>query len=190
MRRAVTYVNNTFQKYCAHCAASNPKDAIRCKCGHSFEPVRAQTQEALADEKVYEDYLAARLKQASQTLMEAETMHKADVKDQGKAAKVANALEAAAAIRKELTAQSAKIAEFTKSLQTEAGRARLAKEAETAVQKASARRVKTCPRCKIAVPVDITRCKCDYIFREEQLGMPSLTSGTVNPTIPGRPKRN
>ena len=188
----MTYINNTFRKYCAHCAASNPKDAIRCKCGHSFEPVQrqTQTQEALADEKVYEDYLAARLKQASQTLIEAETMHKADIRDPGKAAKVAKALEAAAAIRKELAAQSAKIAELTKSLQTEAGRARLAKEAESAVQKASARRVKTCVRCKIAVPADITRCKCGYIFREEQLGTPSLTSGTANPATPGRPKRN
>ncbi len=183
---------NTFQKYCPHCTASNPRDAIRCKCGHSFEPVQRETrtQEALVDEKVYEDYLAARLKQASQTLIEAEAIHKADVKDPGKAAKVAKALEAAAAIRKELNAQSAKIAELTKSLQTEAGRARLAKEAESAVQKASARRVKTCPRCKIATPADITRCKCGHVFREEQLGMPSLTSGKGNPTVPGRPKRN
>jgi len=185
-------IYNTFQKSCPECAANNPKDAAHCKCGYSFEP--AQTQDALLraleDEKVYEDYLAARLKQASQALIEAGTIHKADLKNPDKAAKVAKALEAAEVIRKELAAQSAKITELTKSLPTEAGRARLAKEAERAVQKASARRVKTCPRCKIAVPGDVTRCKCGHIFREEQLGMRSLTSGKGNPAIPNRPKRN
>ncbi len=192
-------LNSIFQKYCPHCGASGPKDALRCSCGYSFQFNQAQValSRTLEDEKLFEDYLAARLKQASQGLIEAETMHQADPRDPKKAAKVAKALEAAETIRKELAAQTTKTAELTKSLQVgyaaksvEAGRIRLAKEAEHAVQKASARRIKTCPRCKIAVPGDIARCKCGYAFPEERPGIPPLTSGTGNPTTPVRPKRS
>jgi hypothetical protein len=192
-------LNSIFQKYCPKCGASGPKDALRCSCGHSFEFNQAQValSQTLADEKLYEDYLAARLKQASQELIEAETMHKADRKDSNKTAKVARALEAAETIRKELNVQITKIAQLAKSLQTgiaeksvEAGRTRLTKEAERAVQKASARRVKTCPRCKIAVPGDIVRCRCGFAFPEERAGIPPLTSGPGNPTASNRPKRS
>src|SRR5216684_796281 len=201
-RVAVTdTLNNIFQKYCSHCEASSPKEAVRCSCGYSFESSEAQEAllQALEDEKLYEDYLAARLKQASQVLIEMEKKHKADLKDPSQAAQTAKAFEETEAIRKELAAQSAKVAELTKLARAdhaaralEAGRSRLAKEAERVAQKASARRLKACPRCKMAIPGDVDHCKCGYVFPEEQLDvMPSSTSGAVTP-IPDidRRKRN
>ncbi len=191
-------VSNVFLKRCPLCGTNLSKDVLRCQCGYVFESNHTQAglSQTLEDEKLYEDYLTARLKQASQALVEADALHKADPKEPNKAAKVTKALQETEALRKELTAQNAKVAALSKTIQAEqaakaidAGRIRLVKEAERAVQKASAAKIKTCPRCRAAAPGDVTRCKCGYVFRDEQLGMPSLTSDQDRPITPERPKR-
>lgn len=59
-----------FSKECPHCAATRPADASRCGCGYVFDPYLlddAQRTLGLAaeEEKLYEEYLAARAAEAA-----------------------------------------------------------------------------------------------------------------------------
>lgn len=71
-----------FQKNCPECAATNPIDAISCGCGYCFDPeTLARTDPtAYADEqdRLYLDYLAARIAQAEAELVVAREQANAD----------------------------------------------------------------------------------------------------------------
>jgi hypothetical protein len=73
---------NIFQKNCPECASPNPAEAMSCRCGYDFDP------EALADadpseyaqqqDRLYRDYLAARVAQAEAELTVAREQANAD----------------------------------------------------------------------------------------------------------------
>lgn len=61
-----------FTKDCPQCAETNAAYAVRCKCGFAFnadDGADSQTEEEIAaeEEKLYQEYLAARARQASGT---------------------------------------------------------------------------------------------------------------------------
>lgn len=56
-----------------------------------------------------------------------------------------------------------------------AGRARLAREAERALQRSQAGKPRECPHCTALVPADATRCACGYAFDGGRPGRPMPT---------------
>ena len=73
---------NIFQKDCPECAAPNSVSASRCRCGYCFEAdagVSHDTNEyAQQQDRLYRDYLAARIAQAEAELIVAREQSKAD----------------------------------------------------------------------------------------------------------------
>ncbi len=99
-----------FLKDCPECAAANPVDAIRCACGYRFDTKGADTTvdglELIAqEERLYRDYLAARVKQAAKELEHARAVAKASPGDKVKAAEMLLAEQRYNAARAELEAQ-------------------------------------------------------------------------------------
>ena len=61
---------DAFEKTCPHCATTSTTDVARCVCGYLFEPhapndPQLAVELAAGEEKLYEQYLAARAAQAA-----------------------------------------------------------------------------------------------------------------------------
>lgn len=103
-----------FEKDCPQCASPNPVRAVRCRCGYCFDPERLHQTDAVAqEERLYRDYLAARLVQAEAVLTVARSEFSADPENQVKAAQALLAEQALNAARAELRSLLANTARRT-----------------------------------------------------------------------------
>lgn len=103
-----------FQKLCPACATSVPVGAERCECGHIFEGAADATQDAeqqaLRDEELYENYLAARALQAQEATRAAEEAYSESPHDDEKLKNVELAREVAKSLDADLGEQHARVA--------------------------------------------------------------------------------
>lgn len=97
---------NIFKKDCPECAAANPIDAVSCRCGYCFDPeTLAQSdpaEYAQQQDRLYRDYLAARMVQAEAQLVVARELAKADPENAYKASGVLLAEQALNALQAEM----------------------------------------------------------------------------------------
>lgn len=92
---------NIFQKTCPECAVTNPATAPVCRCGYCFEAdVHDDAEE---QNRLYRDYLAARITQADAELAVAREQAKADPQNTQKAASALLAQQAVNALRAEMS---------------------------------------------------------------------------------------
>lgn len=103
-----------FQKVCPSCAAHIAVDAADCACGYEFETAGGNNttsaeEQALRDEELYENYLAARAGQAAEAARAAADWlaEEPDNSDRANAAQLAQ--EVAASLEADLQEQRAKI---------------------------------------------------------------------------------
>ena len=111
---------NVFQKFCPQCASTLARSVDYCECGYSFAGADGEPNvlaQAVAEEKLYEDYLNARVSQTAQVAIAAQVAHKAHPRDASYAVAAQNALEAAEAARAELATQTAKLADLMRQLE-------------------------------------------------------------------------
>lgn len=106
-----------FHKVCPQCAGAILKNASQCACGYTFKQAEDEclspAQQALADEKLYEDYLAVRASQAAQLAQTAESAaHKAP-QDEDKLSAARLAQENAERARLALHEQAQKVSQLT-----------------------------------------------------------------------------
>jgi hypothetical protein len=106
-----------FEKDCPQCASPNPVQAGRCHCGYCFDPELLHQTDAVEhlaqEERLYRDYLAARLVQAEAGLTVARGEASADPENQVKAAQALLAEQALNAARAELRALTARVSRET-----------------------------------------------------------------------------
>lgn len=103
-----------FTKDCPQCTASSPLAAAYCHCGYCFEPDKvngsAQALELEAqEEKLYLDYLKARISQTEEAARAARAVAAADTGSHAKAAEALLAEQALINARAELTDQAARV---------------------------------------------------------------------------------
>lgn len=108
-----------FTKDCPQCTAPNPTSAVRCPCGHCFDPAavtdkKAAVEVAIHEERLYHDYLAARVVQAEAEYEVARADAVADPGDTYKAAQALAAEQALNSARAELRAQAQKTSRLKK----------------------------------------------------------------------------
>lgn len=108
-----------FTKDCPQCTAANPTNAVRCACGHCFDPEavtdkKAAVEVAIHEERLYHDYLAARVVQAEAEYEVARADATADPGDTYKAAQALAAEQALNTARAELRAQAQKTSQLKK----------------------------------------------------------------------------
>lgn len=108
-----------FTKDCPQCTAPNPTSAVRCPCGHCFDPEavtdkKAAVEVAIHEERLYHDYLAARVVQAEAEYEVARADALADPGDTYKAAQALAAEQALNSARAELRAQAQKTSQLKK----------------------------------------------------------------------------
>ncbi len=102
-----------FYKNCPECTAVQPTQATACNCGYCFEPKKLNdphlaAEYALQQEKLYQDYLAARVAQAQAAAKTASIDAAADPENTLKAAQALRAHQTFLAAEAELTAQVAR----------------------------------------------------------------------------------
>lgn len=111
-----------FYKSCPQCAMAIAKSAMGCHCGYSFEdetPTSAMAQ-SLAEEKLYEDYLLARVTQTAQAAIDAQAAQKRQPADTSLNIAALTAMELAETARRDLAAQSARVEELRQAVAAEA----------------------------------------------------------------------
>jgi len=95
-----------FKKDCPECATPNPADAISCRCGYCFDPdalVRTNPDAyAHQQDRLYRDYLAARIAQAEAELAVARRLASEDPESTYKASSALLAEQALNALRAEM----------------------------------------------------------------------------------------
>lgn len=95
-----------FKKDCPECAASNSVNALRCECGYCFDPDALAGNDAAAyaeeQDRLYRDYLEARIVQAEVELTVAREQAKADAANTYKAAAALVAEQALNALQAEM----------------------------------------------------------------------------------------
>lgn len=95
-----------FQKSCPECSAPNPVQAVSCRCGYCFDPdtlARTDPAEyAQQQDRLYRDYLAARIAQAEAELAVARELAKADPENAYKASGALLAEQALNALQAEM----------------------------------------------------------------------------------------
>ncbi len=135
-----------FSKECPQCAATRPADASRCGCGYVFDPYLlddAQRTLGLAaeEEKLYEEYLAARAAQAVEAARVAAKLTAIDPENEPTVIDDAGAQRGAQAANAELAAQRARAAQAAEAAKIEAAeqgakswRTKLAAQATKAVK--------------------------------------------------------
>lgn len=96
-----------FEKDCPQCASANPVHARRCRCGYCFDPELQQETDG-QEERLYRDYLAARVVQAEAALTVARSEASADPDNQVKTAQALLAEQALNTARAELRALAVK----------------------------------------------------------------------------------
>ena len=108
-----------FEKHCPQCTAANPVSAVLCACGYCFDPQavtdhKAVAQAAMHEERLYHDYLAARLVQAEAVYEVARADALADPGNTYKAAQALTAEQALNTARAELRQQIDKASRLKK----------------------------------------------------------------------------
>jgi len=97
---------NIFQKTCPQCATPNSPDAVSCRCGFCFDPeLLAETDPdayARQQERLYREYVLARLVRANGELSVVRAKAMADPQDAQKAAALRAAEKAVSTLRAEL----------------------------------------------------------------------------------------
>jgi hypothetical protein len=88
-----------FLKDCPQCTTANPSEAVFCSCGYCFDPQRIRGNKdsfryAAHEEKLYLDYLGARVKQAETDLAAAQSQLTRDPENTEKSAQVLLARQA------------------------------------------------------------------------------------------------
>ncbi len=104
-----------FDKVCLRCTASNSVTAARCACGYAFEPENSADPH---EEKLYEEYLAARAVQASEAARAAVENATRRPANHLKAAEAAKAKRTAATAKAELAAQRDRVIEAQRAAKT------------------------------------------------------------------------
>lgn len=107
---------NIFLKVCAECARLNTVTAASCTCGYVFElqeaPPRVSAQDTAREERLYEEYLAARAQQAVEGARVAKHLAELFPQDRQKVMAAAELELAAQTAEAELAAQRARVAEI------------------------------------------------------------------------------
>jgi hypothetical protein len=106
--------SSIFEKICPQCASSKPVTTVRCTCGYCFESDKldgsmAALENEAQEEKLYLDYLTARLAQAEEDLKRARAAAAEDPESHNKAAEVLAAEQAMLSARAELSEQVARV---------------------------------------------------------------------------------
>ena len=106
-----------FHKVCPQCAGAILKNVTQCACGYAFKQAEeahlSPAQQALADEKLYEDYLAVRASQATQLAQTAESAAQKAPQDDDKLSAARLAQENAERARLALHEQAQKVLQLT-----------------------------------------------------------------------------
>ncbi len=108
-----------FTKDCPQCAETNAAYAVRCRCGFAFSTdaadPEAQTEAdiALEEEKLYQEYLAARAKQANSTANDTVRLVAAQPADQAKLKDAEDAKAVAERAQTELEVHTTPVVEST-----------------------------------------------------------------------------
>lgn len=114
-------VLSIFQKVCPSCAAHIAVDAANCACGHEFETAGGNNsasadEQALRDEELYENYLAARAGQAAEAARAAAEWLAAEPGNSDRANAAQLAQEVASSLEADLNEQRAKINAMRRAL--------------------------------------------------------------------------
>jgi ribosomal protein L40E len=117
----VSGVLSIFQKVCPSCAAHIAVDAANCACGHEFEAMGGNNsasadEQALRDEELYENYLAARAGQAAEAARAAAEWLAAEPGNSDRANAAQLAQEVASSLEADLNEQRAKISAMRRAL--------------------------------------------------------------------------
>lgn len=120
-----------FSKTCPQCATTLAKSASACDCGYSYieETSTSALAQTLAEEKLYEDYLLARVTQTAQAAIDAQAQQKGVPADAALRSAALAAVELAEAARRDLAAQSARVEELRAAMASEATAVAVAKPA-------------------------------------------------------------
>lgn len=125
-----------FHKVCPQCAGAILKNASQCACGYTFKQAEEEclspAQQALADEKLYEDYLAVRASQATQLAQTAESAAQKAPKDEDKLSAARLAQENAERARAALHEQAQKVSQLTAVCRAEGAIAKRLQDVATA----------------------------------------------------------
>lgn len=104
---------NIFQKNCPECAAPNSAEAMSCRCGYCFDPEGLAegdpAEYAQQQDRLYRDYLAARIAQAEAELTVARERANADPESTIKASSALLAEQALNALHAEMKQLSLRI---------------------------------------------------------------------------------
>lgn len=105
-----------FEKTCPQCTATQSAGAVRCACGYLFNPLYLEDPQlalelAIREEKLIEEYLAARAEQAIEVARTAARAASVEPDDEKKAAEAAKAQQSAAIAQAELAEQCVRTAE-------------------------------------------------------------------------------
>lgn len=108
-----------FEKHCPQCTTANPVSAVLCACGYCFDPQavtdhKAVARAAMHEERLYHDYLAARLVQAEAVYEVTRADALADPGNTYKAAQALTAEQALNTARAELRQQTDKASRLKK----------------------------------------------------------------------------
>ncbi len=150
-----------FSKECPQCAATRPADASRCGCGYVFDPYLLDDPQrtlglAAEDEKLYEEYLAARAAQAIEAARVATKLAAIDPENERKAIDAARAQRGAQAANAELAVQRARAAQAAEAAKTKAAE-QSAKSWRTKLVAQAAKAAKGVARQQVRLAVKIIR---------------------------------
>lgn len=167
---------NIFQKDCPECAAANRVDAVSCGCGYCFDPealARTDPQEyAHQQDRLYRDYLAARIAQAEAECIVAREQAKADPE---------NTYKASGALLAEQTVNALQAEMKRLSLRIPASKPRTAPPVAAPVPVVTPPAVITKP---VAAP---THAKAIVGENQKPQAAPKATAGSNGATGPNRP---
>ena len=176
-----------FDKACPQCTADNAAGAIRCACGFIFDTADANglgpsPQETAEEERLFQEYLAARVAQAIEQVTVA--VHAADVEP-------ANERGAIEAIRAQAAAEKAK-AELATQQARAAKAAEAARKAELivgAVPIETNKPIGGSPVAKFGVAelVEDDRLYKDYLMARQAQATEKRKTPTQNPVASAKP---
>ena len=155
-----------FHKACPACAISVPRDVTRCDCGHAFDHDESANAPTLAQEELFESYLAARVEQALADLETARAALAAAPQETDKAYALLQQVQTLHAQRDEWRAQQTKVATLLRhapagtGVHGDAARFRAAQATRAAQAVANGGGPRQCPACGAAWPAAASRCGC------------------------------
>lgn len=114
-----------FQKVCPECMATVPLDTRECSCGHHLahddtDTTLTSEEIRLKAEELYENYLEARVEQATKAVKTAQAEFARDPSNPRKSEQVASTIHEAQIAESTLASQSARIAEMKKAMSPKA----------------------------------------------------------------------